>query len=63
MTLGFMFFSLTYATAKFLTRDLARFQIAWFRVLDLLSAGELDFFDDLDKVDEQARDTLPYGFE
>lgn len=39
MILGFMFFSLTDATAKFLTQDFAPFQIAWFRQLGLLSAG------------------------
>lgn len=36
MILGFMFFSITDATAKFLTQDLPPFQIAWFRQLGLL---------------------------
>ncbi|WP_210326026.1 DMT family transporter [Oricola nitratireducens] len=39
MILGFMFFSVADATAKYLTRDFQPFQIAWFRQLGLLSAG------------------------
>ncbi|QKV17502.1 DMT family transporter [Oricola thermophila] len=37
MLLGFMFFSITDATAKILTRDFEPFQIAWFRQLGLLT--------------------------
>ena len=39
MILGFMFFSITDATAKFLTQDFPPLQIAWFRQLGLLSVG------------------------
>jgi len=39
MILGFMFFSMADATAKFLTQDFQPFQIAWFRQLGLLSVG------------------------
>jgi len=39
MILGFMFFSVADATAKFLTQDFQPFQIAWFRQLGLLSVG------------------------
>ncbi len=39
MILGFMFFSIADATAKFLTQDFQPFQIAWFRQLGLLSVG------------------------
>jgi len=39
MALGFLFFSLTDATAKYLTEDFSAFQIAWFRQFGLLSVA------------------------